>query len=137
MNKYENTIEVIVRLVVKREGKVLLCFNKKTESYFLPGGHVEFGDTLEQTIYKETAEELGWNKDDIESIVFKNYLENSYSDNDGAEPHNEINMIFDIKIGDNVAAESKEAHIDFEWIDLDRINTIKILPPDIVPFILN
>ncbi|MES2213959.1 MAG: NUDIX domain-containing protein [Patescibacteria group bacterium] len=135
MNKYANTIEVIVRLVIKRENKVLLCVNKETNSYFLAGGHVEFGDTFEKTIYKETAEELGWTKEDIRSFKFKGYLENSYSYKDGAEPHAEVNMIFDVQINDSASIESKESHIGFEWVEVSNVQNIKILPEPIVPFL--
>lgn len=135
MHKYEGVIELVVRLVIKREGKILLCLNKKTDSYFLPGGHVEFGDTLEKTIYKEMGEELGWTAEDIKSISFKSYLENSYSYKNGAEVHNELNMVFDVEPRENVNVESKESHIDFEWMDLEKINTIKILPSTIVQFL--
>jgi len=133
MNKYENTIELIVRLLIKKENKVLLCFNKETNSHFLPGGHVEFGDTFEETIYKETFEELGWKNEDIKNISFKTYLENSYiSDN---EKHQELNMIFDVEIDKNTPINSKEDHISFEWIELSSFDSLKILPKAIIQFI--
>jgi 8-oxo-dGTP diphosphatase len=135
MNKYKDTIELIVRLVIKRDGKFLLCLNKETNSYFLPGGHVEFGDTFEKTIYKETAEELGWTKEDIQSFKFKGYLENMYSYQNGVEQHAELNMIFDVEINENTPIESQESHIGFEWIESSRIPTLKILPLPIVPFL--
>jgi 8-oxo-dGTP pyrophosphatase MutT (NUDIX family) len=135
MNKYKDKIEVIVRLIIECEGSILLCKNKEANNYYLPGGHVEFGDTLEQTIYKETNEELGWNEKDITSITFKNYLEHSYQS--GGNVHNEINMIYQVEIGENVMVESKESHIDFEWVDKNTLHTIEILPSSIIPFIAN
>jgi len=131
-----NSIELIVRLVIKREDKVLLCLNKAAGSYFLPGGHVEFGDTFERTIYKETAEELGWTQADVRSFRFKGYLENFYSYKNGAEPHAELNMIFDVDIAPTTQANSQESHIGFEWINISDIPNTKILPETIVPFIL-
>lgn len=135
-NKYANTIELIVRLVIKREDKVLLCLNKEAGSYFLPGGHVEFGDTFEKTIYKETAEELGWTREDIKSFKFKGYLENFYSYKNGTEPHAELNMIFDVEINVATQAVSQESHIGFEWVNISDVPNLKILPTTIVPFIL-
>lgn len=135
MNKYSNTIELIVRLIIKRDEKILLCINKKAGNYFLPGGHVEFGDSLEKTIYKETREELGWTRDDIKSFKFKGYHENSYFHEGYQEQRSELNMIFDAEIGDDVVAESKEPHIGFEWVDLARVPNIKICPTAIVRFV--
>lgn len=133
MYKYENTIELIVRLLIKKENKILLCLNKETNSYFLPGGHVEFGDTLEETIYKETSEELGWNKEDIKKISFKTYLENSFISNN--QKHQELNMIFDVEIDNNTPINSKEDHITFEWVELSLVDSLKILPKAIIQFI--
>ncbi len=135
MNKYKGVVELIVRLVTKRENKVLLCFNKKNNYYFLPGGHVEFLDTFEKTIYKETAEELGWTEKDIKSFKFKGYLEHFYTDDDGLEPHAEVNMIFDAEINKDTKTESQESHIDFKWIETSNILNVKILPKTIIPFL--
>ncbi len=130
-----STIELIVRIIVKREDAVLLCVNKKG-TYFLPGGHVEFGDTIEETIYKETKEELGWERDQIKSFSFKGYLENSFTPKDGTEPRHELNMIFDAEINENTPTQSQESHIDFQWVPLQDIKNIRLLPSAIIPFIL-
>ncbi len=136
MNKYNGVIELIARIVVKREDKILLCLNKKANTYFLPGGHVEFGDTLEKTIYKETAEELGWTEDDIKSIKFNGYLENSFTSTSGTDIHAELNMIFDVEIGLDVKTQSQESHIEFQWIDRANLPSITLLPKAISQFIL-
>lgn len=133
MSKYDGIIELIVRLVIRKDDKVLLCQNKSTGNYFLPGGHVEFGDTLEKTMYKELGEELGWTKDDIESFSFKGYLENAYGEE--GEKHCEINMIFDLMPKPGVKAESQEDHIGFRWASKEELSVLKILPTEIMPFL--
>lgn len=133
MNKYENIIELIVRLLIKKENKVLLCLNKETSSYFLPGGHVEFGDSLEETIYKEMYEELGWKNEEIKKISYKTYLENSFIS--ANEKHQELNMIFNIEIDEKTLINSKEDHIAFEWVEISAIGNLKILPKSIIQFI--
>lgn len=129
MNKFENITELIVRILFKKDNKVLLCKNKEHGHYFLPGGHVEFGDTLEETIYKELNEELGLLKNEIEYISFNNYLEHSYLNKE--EKHCELNMIFDVKIKDGAEIKSQEDHIDFEWIGIESIEEINLLPEEI------
>lgn len=126
-------IELIVRLIIKDKNKVLLCKNKKWGFYFLPGGHVEFGDTFEKTIYKEMNEELGLKKEQITGISYISYLEQMYSE-DGKD-HHEINMIFNVSIPKDISVRSKESHIDFEWINIKDIKNIKLLPEKIIPFI--
>ena len=127
------TIELIVRLIIKEKNKVLLCKPKNGGFYFLPGGHVEFGDSLEKTIYKEMYEELGFEEKQITEISYISYLEQMYLE-DG-ENHHEINMIFNVSIPKDISIKSKESHIDFEWIDIKDIKNIKLLPEKIIQFI--
>lgn len=133
MNKFENTTELIVRTLIKEDDKILLCKNKERGHYFLPGGHVEFGDTLQDTIYKEMEEEIGLTKSDIKNVSFVNYLESSYTEN--KVPHCELNMIFNLELSDKKRVRSKEGHIDFEWVSLSDIETINLLPTDIKKFL--
>lgn len=128
------TIELIVRVIIKNKDKILLCKNKVHGNYYLPGGHVEFGDTLEKTLYKEMNEELGLKKEDITAISYENYLEQTYvRDN---EDHHELNMIFSIKIPNDFNIHSQEDHIDFEWIDIKDIGNVRLLPEKIKDFIV-
>ncbi len=124
------TIENIIRLIIRRGDFILLCKSKEYGHYFLPGGHVEFGDTLEETIYKEMDEELGLQKEYIKQIFFKNYFENTYGEGD--KKRQEINFIFEISIPNDFIVESKETHIEFEWMPLSEIKNINLLPKNIL-----
>ncbi len=130
MNKFENTIELIVRLIIKKDDKFLLCKNLKEGHYFLPGGHVEFGDTLEETIYKEMSEELALNKEDVSNISFKKYIENSYEHK--GQRHCEINMVFTAELKDGIEIKSQENHIDFEWIGESEISNVILFPKGVL-----
>lgn len=123
-------IENIVRLIIKKEDKILLCKSKEQGHYFLPGGHVEFGDSLEKTIYKEMEEELALKEDDLFDISFRNYLENTYGE--GEKMHHEINFIFETKLKEGIEIKSQEDHIDFEWISIHDVNKINLLPKNIL-----
>ena len=52
-------IETIARGVCVRDGKLLVCRAKGAKSCYLPGGHVEFGETGRQALVREMAEETG------------------------------------------------------------------------------
>jgi ADP-ribose pyrophosphatase YjhB (NUDIX family) len=122
--------ELIARIIIKRGDKVLLCKNKEQGHYFLPGGHVEYGDTLVKTIYKEMNEELGLDQELITGVAYKSYLEEMYGGKDGKNRH-ELNMIFTANIPEDINIVSQEDHIDFEWIDKKDIKNIKLLPEKI------
>jgi len=56
------------------ELKFLIIYRKKMDDYTLPKGHVEDGESLEDTAVRETFEETGFNikiKDSIGSFEYK------------------------------------------------------------------
>lgn len=50
---------VSVKGVVAREGHILLLHNERAE-WELPGGRLEIGETPQQCVVREIAEETGW-----------------------------------------------------------------------------
>jgi len=51
--------EICIRAVVQNKGKILVCFHKEKGYYFLPGGHLEFGESIPDALFREVKEELG------------------------------------------------------------------------------
>lgn len=127
----KRSIELIVRLVIKKDGKILLCKSNVSGHYYLPGGHIEFGDSITDTIYKEMKEELGMERNQIYNIVYKDFLEQVFGE--GEKKRHELNMIFSAEVSDDLKAESKEKHIGFEWVPLTELNNINLLPKAIIP----
>jgi 8-oxo-dGTP diphosphatase len=123
-------IEIIVRLIIKRGDKVLLCQNVETGHYYLPGGHVEFGENFEYTIHREMKEELGLEKEEVFDIKPISVLENSWEEEGGLR--HEINHIFEAKINDKLELSSKEDLIRFDWVDKDSLGEINFLPESMI-----
>lgn len=127
MNEYELAgIESIARGVCVRDGKLLLCRAKGGKSTYLPGGHIEFGETGRAALVREMKEELGV---DSSTGVFLGALENSFLQN--GKPHAEINLIYELKLADGVEVESmksQEDWIEFIWQDLNDLESANLLP---------
>jgi 8-oxo-dGTP pyrophosphatase MutT (NUDIX family) len=123
-------IETIARGVCVRDGKLLLCRAAGGSSTYLPGGHIEFGETGRQALVREVKEELG-----VESSTgqFLGVVENSFLQH--GKPRAEINLVYELKLGDgergtgNGQLESQEDWIEFEWCDLNRLDEANLLPP--------
>lgn len=127
-------IELIVRAIITRGDTVLLCKNNIRGHFYLPGGHVEFGDSLLDTIYKELHEETGLTKDQISSVTYKDFLENVYGED--TNRHHELNMIFTVTINDSIEIISQEPDISFAWVSLSDISTVTLLPKGIEKIII-
>ncbi len=101
-----------------RDGKVLLCRAKGGSTTYLPGGHIEFGETGRQALVREVKEELGL---DSETGAFLGVVENSFMQK--GKPHSEINLVYELKLPD-APAEAQEEWIEFEWRDLSDLSDL-------------
>ena len=127
MNEYELAgIETIARGVCVKDGKLLLCRAKGGKSTYLPGGHIEFGETGRAALVREVKEELGV---DSTTGAFLGALENSFMQN--GKPHAEINLIYALELAEGTDIEnlrSCEDWIEFVWHDLKDLDSVNLLP---------
>ncbi|NTW14075.1 MAG: nucleotide exchange factor GrpE [Candidatus Moranbacteria bacterium] len=74
--RYGNVPETIVgSLILNREGKVLLAKGVKWDSkYVIFGGHVDFGETVENAVKREAREEAGIEVTIIDQLRFSDYI---------------------------------------------------------------
>ena len=106
-------IEVIARGVCVRDGKILLCRAKGGATTYLPGGHVEFGETGREALVREVKEELGV---DAGTGEFLGVVENSFQQH--GKPHAEVNLVYELTLPADADAQSQEDWIEFEWRDV-------------------
>ena len=120
MNEYELAgIEVIARGVCVRDGKILLCRAKGGSSTYLPGGHIEFGETGREALVREIDEELGLKATTGE---FLGVVENSFEQH--GKPHAEINLVYELAIPADRQVAAREDWIEFEWRDLSKLDDL-------------
>ena len=121
MNEYELAgIEIIARGVCVRGGRILLCRAKGARTTYLPGGHVEFGETGREALVREVREELG-----VESAAgrFLGVVENRFEQH--GKPHAEVNLVYELQLAAEAADPvSREDWIEFEWRDLGRLDDL-------------
>ena len=121
-------IETIARGVAVKDGKVLLCRAKGSASTYLPGGHVEFGETGAVALVREVKEELGV---DAKAGEMLGVVENSFDQH--GKRHAEINLVYRLEI-EGMPTISCENWIEFEWCSLADLPAAKLLPTAIADF---
>jgi 8-oxo-dGTP pyrophosphatase MutT (NUDIX family) len=124
MQEYELAgIETIARGVAIVDGSILLCRAKGGKSSYLPGGHIEFGETAREALVREIREELGV---EAQTGRFLGAVENSFLQR--GRPHAEINLVFELKFAVKPEALAKEDWIEFEWRRLENLEKANLLP---------
>lgn len=118
-----------------RDRMVLLQKPTNDTGFAFPGGHVEFGETNEETLIREFKEEINA---DIAVDELKWAAEIFFSW--GKKPCHQICLYYMVHLtdvvqiplnGSFVASEHLEGRnfdIEFHWVPLNEINNIKIYP---------
>lgn len=115
-------IETIARGVCIIDGRILLCRGKGSSSTYLPGGHIEFGETGREALKREIKEELGV---EAETGRFLGVVENKFVQH--GKDHAEINLVFEMTLR-QTDVSAREDWIEFEWVPLDKLRDANILP---------
>ena len=118
-------IEVIARALILKGGKILLCKMEGDGHYFLPGGHLEFGESASKALSRELKEELGI-KSEIGSLI--GVCEHIYRKK--GKKHHEINLIFKVEV-EKIGLKSKERKLNFYLKDLKEFKQIYFLPKNL------
>lgn len=124
-----STIEVIARAIITdgTEGEMLFCSPKSGAYYYLPGGHIEFGETAKTALTRELYEETGVDISEAE-FHFAGAGENIFTQD--SVPHHEVNLYFEVKgvFSGNEDIPSLEEEISFHWLPLSDIPSLPVLP---------
>ena len=126
---------LIARAVILNDDHVLLARKKGMSHTFLPGGHINIGESAVTALKREIGEELGLELD-VEGYL--GAVEASWED-DSAEQF-EINHIFKGGIkGTSFGSslESQEDHLEFLWSSIDDLYANDLLPHPLKKLIAN
>lgn len=126
MKKIQTPIEIILRAIIVANDKILLCAsNDQPPIYYLPGGHLDPGETLEAGLKREIMEEAGVK---VRAFKFLGLFENFFRWR--GEDHHEINFLYQVTLNIKNPREIKshESHISLIWLEIEKMKKFKILP---------
>ena len=133
----EPHIEIIARGLLTHQGRVLLCQNRKVGYYYLPGGHVEFGEPARYALKREMIEECG------QSVEVGALLISSEQVFQGPKrTHHEINLVFHMEQMDGKATppdsvSSLEDQIGFDWVELAQLHETDFRPDELKAWLMS
>ena len=123
-----NQIETIARGVCIVDGKVLLCHPRGRAYAYLPGGHIEFGETGREALVREIEEEMGLKAKAGELI---DVVESSFEQK--GEKHCEINLVYRLAFEEiPVKPEASEEWIEFSWCPLEALDDAGFKPEEML-----
>ncbi len=108
-------IEIIARGVFIRDDKILLCKSVRNGYFFLPGGHIEYGESGKSALSREIDEEIGT---EIFNSEFIGIFEQGFHQEE--KNHHEINLIYKSELRSE-EIDSKEDQISFEWLEIEKL----------------
>lgn len=123
-------IHNIARGVCIKDKNILLAYFKEGEYYFLPGGHIEYEESMLETIRREFLEEA---KIIVEPKEFLGIFEHLWINKNKTQ--HEINFIFLVETSAIHKIQSQEDHLEFRWIPITEIGIIHFLPKEMAEII--
>lgn len=124
-------VEIIARGVLKRAGKVLLCQNVVNGYFYLPGGHVEFGESARGALAREFMEECGCR---VRVKQLAAVSEGTFTLK--RRVHHEVNLVFHVEQVGKAEIKSLEPKIAFAWLAKQQIRKADVRPASAKRFLL-
>ena len=126
--------------IIIHNNKVLTHRNVNEDHYALIGGRVQIGEDSETTIKREIMEELG---KEIEITGYISTIENFFELK--GEKYHEIMFAYkaefvneeDKKIEDTIKNIEGKEYLQYEWLDLGKIDEYPLLPEAIKEVLKN
>ena len=117
-------IELIARGICVEGGKLLVCVNEEYGYGYMPGGHIEFGESASTALAREFQEECG-----ITVVCSPPILGLELSFEQNGKRRHEVSVVFPVERHDqSTGIKSLEPDIRFEWWSIESLQTTDLRP---------
>ena len=123
-------LHLLSRGIAVRDKKILLAHYVEKGYWFLPGGHIEPGESGSAALARECEEEMSLS---IVSGPLKTVLEHAYEDR--GEMQHEITLLYSFE-AEMADIASNVPHLEFRWVSAEEFDgEMKFLPKILRPHI--
>lgn len=119
----DSQIEFLARGLWLDRGRVLVCRSLSKHYCYLPGGHVEFGESADEALVREMKEECGL---DVKVGPPLLCLEQRFWQ--GGTRRHELSIVFHVEQPPPDRILSQESHIAFEWLEMGALVDVDLRP---------
>ncbi|MBN2675803.1 MAG: NUDIX domain-containing protein [Alphaproteobacteria bacterium] len=118
MAQFPHGVEpVVATLILNEKNEVLLAKSPKFESLWIfPGGHIDSGETIEQTAFREAQEETGLTCKKANDFHF---FQEIIGSPDFHRPAHILSFAVALKTEGNVSLDKNEL-FEYKWVSLDE-----------------
>jgi len=123
--RYSKSTRIRVAAIIAEDEKLLLIAHKKGKHtyWLLPGGGVEYGESLDKALKRELKEELGIDIRVGDIAMVSDSIE------PGGKRHI-VNITFTCEYEDGEFHLAREKRLyDYAFFSVDQIETLQIFPP--------
>ena len=111
-------IEIIARALIINRNHILTVRRHGKSNVFLPGGHIEKGETAHAALQRELVEEIG-----LECTIgaFAGIVEHTFNSEHGIT--HEMNVVLSAShaaLSAQTGVRAQEGHLDFSWLPCDQ-----------------
>ncbi len=117
---------MIARALIERDRHILVCTNVKKGYHYLPGGHIEFGESAAAALKREIKEECG-----LRSVVGDLRAVAEIAFRRKGRLYHEVNLVFHVELRGHrglAPVRSRETDIAFEWIHRKQFKLADVRP---------
>jgi mutator protein MutT len=115
-------LPIVIVYVFNENGEIMLMKRRKhpyTGWWESIGGHIEFGEKVEDAAKRELKEEAGVETGNLNFVSVFDHIE--------GDAYHRIAMTFATKVDNEVTIDLKDEHDKFKWFSMDN------LPKNIIP----
>lgn len=117
-----NNIQIRLRMIIIKEGKLLTSYTKKHDFYFYIGGHMEYGETVLEGCKREITEECG---EGTEFTLQKVLYIRDFFDKEKDEQNVELFILGNInkfkELEHKLDSQHEAGSMWLTWLDIDNL----------------